>query len=251
MRKILTIFVVGAFSLLFGEQINVKIGSENSYKPFTYIDENGVSTGYDNDVVRLLAKIDGKMSLEFIPVPWNSIFVGLDAAKFDLIANQISKTPQREEKYIFSKEPYFYGKSVLIARDGSDINSAFDLKNRAIGTTVGSNHSENIESFAKQNPELNIKIKYYKNHLSILNDLAAGRIDAMINDPLVALDLAKKQNISIKVTEYIFSQTPVYLLFKKTDKALKERFDAALAKAKQGKELSELSIKYFGIDLSK
>lgn len=251
MKKFFALFIVGFLSYTLASEITVKVGSENAYKPFTYVDDNGVSTGFDNDLVRLLAKIDGNIKLEFVPVPWNSIFVGLDSKKFDLIANQISKTPTREEKYLFSKEPYSYGKSVLIVKDGSNINSAADLKNKTVGTSVGSNHSANIEKYAKEHPELGIKFKYYKGYVSILQDLQNGRIDAMINDPLVALDLANKQHVKIKITDEVFQKTPSFLLFRKGDEALANRLDAALIKAKQSGELSELSIKYFGIDITK
>ena len=233
------------------DSIKVKVGSENAYKPFAYLDEKNVATGYDNDVLRLLASIDGKIELEFISIPWNAIFVGLDSGKFDLVANQISKTPTREEKYIFSAYPYFYGKSVLIVKDGSSINKPEDLKGKVVGTSVGSNHSSNIENYAKAHPELGIKIKYYKGFNTIVQDLQNGRIDAMINDPLVALNLAKEQNIIVKVTDVIFSQTPSFLIFKKSDEKLAKRLDKALEKAIQSGALSELSIKYFGIDLSK
>lgn len=251
MKKFFALFIVGFLSYALASEITVKVGSENAYKPFTYVDDNGVSTGFDNDLVRLLAKIDGNIKLEFVPVPWNSIFVGLDSKKFDLIANQISKTPTREEKYLFSKEPYSYGKSVLIVKDGSNINSAADLKNKTVGTSVGSNHSANIEKYAKEHPELGIKFKYYKGYVSILQDLQNGRIDAMINDPLVALDLANKQHVKIKITDEVFQKTPSFLLFRKGDEALANRLDAALLKAKQSGELSELSVKYFGIDITK
>ncbi|BCX78735.1 transporter substrate-binding domain-containing protein [Campylobacter sp. 19-13652] len=251
MKKLITLLLAGFLSYALASEITVKVGSENAYKPFTYVDENGVSTGFDNDLVRLLAKIDGGIKLEFVPVPWNSIFVGLDSKKFDLIANQIAKNPTREEKYLFAKEPYSYGKSVLIVKDGSSINSAADLKGKTVGTSVGSNHSANIEKFAKAHPELNIKLKYYKGYLSILQDLANGRVDAMVNDPLVAIDLAKKQNVNIKITDEVFEKTPSFLLFRKGDEELANRLDAALIKAKESGELSALSIKYFGIDLTK
>lgn len=251
MKKILTLLLAGFLSYSLASETTVKVGSENAYKPFAYVDKNGVSTGFDNDLVRLLAKIDGGIKLEFTPVPWNSIFVGLDSKKFDLIANQISKNPTRERKYLFAKEPYFYGKSVLIVKEGSNINSAADLKNKTVGTSVGSNHSANIEKFAKAHPELNIKLKYYKGYLSILQDLANGRVDAMVNDPLVAIDLAKKQNVGIKITDEVFEKTPSFLLFRKGDKELANRLDAALVKARESGELGALSIKYFGIDLTK
>ncbi len=41
------------------------------------------------------------------------MFAGLDAKRFDMVANQVGIKPERQEKYDFS-EPYITSKAVLI-----------------------------------------------------------------------------------------------------------------------------------------
>ncbi len=74
--------------------IKVKVGSEGAYKPYSYVDKEGKVTGYDVEVLRILEKIDPTLSFEFNYAPWSALFLGLDSARFDVLANQIVKTPE-------------------------------------------------------------------------------------------------------------------------------------------------------------
>ena len=75
----------------------IKVGTEGVYAPFTYKDEAGKLTGYDVEVVEAIAAKAG-LKVEFVPTPWDSMFLGLESKKFDFIANEISKNPEREAK---------------------------------------------------------------------------------------------------------------------------------------------------------
>lgn len=242
MKKVFALFFLG-LSLVFAKSVNV--GSENAYKPFAYLDEKGVATGFDNELVRLVLSYTN-LKPNFVSVSWNAIFSGLDSAKFDVIANQITKNKDREAKYTFSKYPYFYGISALIAGDNPKIQSFEDLKNSKIGVTVGSNHAINLEKYAKAHKELNLKIVYYKTSPSLVADLAAGRVVAMVNDPVAALDYAKAQNVKINPTKVILEETPIYFVFRKDSQNLADEFDTALKKAIKDGKVIKLIKEYFG-----
>lgn len=55
--------------------------------------------------------------LNFEITEFESMFVGLDAGRYDLIVGNISKKPEREEKYLLSSEPYFRSKIALITAE--------------------------------------------------------------------------------------------------------------------------------------
>ena len=48
------------------------------------------------------------------------MFAGLDAGRFDVIANQVGINKDREKKYKFSN-PYTYSSAVLVVRDNEKI----------------------------------------------------------------------------------------------------------------------------------
>ncbi len=244
--KKLVLFLFLSLALSYAKGIN--IGSENAYKPFAYIDKNGNATGFDNELVRLVVSYIPNAEANFVSVTWNAIFSGLDSAKFDVIANQITKSKEREEKYLFSKYPYFYGISALISGANKNISSFDELKNGKIGVTVGSNHAKNLENHAKTHKELNYEIIYYKSSPALVADLANGRVQAMVNDPIAALDYAKAQNVKINPTQIYLEETPVFLIFRKDSKDLADEFDKALKKAIQDGKVIALIKQYFGDD---
>ncbi|MCX2682529.1 transporter substrate-binding domain-containing protein [Campylobacter sp. MIT 21-1685] len=235
--------------VLFGQEL--RVGSENAYKPFAYIDEQGNATGFDNEVMKIIASYIQDARVQFVPVAWNAIFSGLDSAKFDIIANQITKTKEREEKYLFSTKPYFYDISTIITLDERKIKDINELQNAKIGVTVGSNHAKNLEEYLKNHPQFQAQIVYYKTSPTLVADLKNKRIAAIVNNPIAAQDYAKAQNIGINVSELYFEKVPVYLLLRKDSVDLLKIIDEALGKALDEGKISELSLQYFGIDLSK
>src|SRR5512142_535447 len=92
------------------------VGTEGVYAPFTFTDEKGQLTGYDVEVVKALAARAG-LEARFVPTPWDGIFLGLESRKFDLIANQIGKTPEREKKYLFTQDYLVSGAQIIVKAD--------------------------------------------------------------------------------------------------------------------------------------
>ncbi|WP_126925465.1 transporter substrate-binding domain-containing protein, partial [Staphylococcus epidermidis] len=91
----------------------LRVGTEGTYAPFTYHNKNDQLTGYDIDVIKAVAK-EENLKLKFNETSWDSMFAGLDAGRFDVIANQVGVNKDREKKYKFS-EPYTYSSAVLVS----------------------------------------------------------------------------------------------------------------------------------------
>ncbi|RAX54379.1 L-cystine-binding protein tcyA [Helicobacter sp. 16-1353] len=234
-------------------QVTIKVGSEGAYKPFSYVDKDGKITGYDVEVLRLLQEIDSTLSFDFNYAPWNSLFLGLDSARFDMLANQIIKTKEREERYLLNNNSYFVSTSQFITRSNDNtINSTNDFKGKIAGGVVGSAHTKILEDWNNKNGKI-LEIRYYKDLSPLLQDLVNKRIDVHLNDPASIIDIVREQNLALKILDERISQSNVYFIFRKEDKSkeLIDKIDTALQKAKDSGKLSELSIRFFGIDQSK
>src|SRR3569833_2093995 len=90
----------------------LKIGTEGTYAPFTYHAASGKLTGFDVEIAEEVAKRLG-VKTQFVETNWDGMFAGLDAKRFDMVANEVSIRPDRQEKYDFS-DPYIVSKAVLI-----------------------------------------------------------------------------------------------------------------------------------------
>ncbi len=251
MKKIVFMALI-SIGILSADVVNhIEVGTGNAYRPFAFVNEKNQMDGYDIDVLKILQKYDPTLVYKFNGVQWNAIFPGLDSGKFDMIAYQITKTKEREGKYIFSDYPYFNDISGVIIRENQNITSFESLHKQKIGVSVGSNYARDLENYLKAHPNIQIEIKYYKNPPALIADLGADRIQAIIGEPISSINIAKAQNIRLKATDIILDKTPVYFVFSKKNQLLKDRVSKALKKAIDSKELRNLSIKYFGQDLSK
>ena len=232
----------------------IKVGTMGTYEPFSYVAADNKLTGYDIEVLRLVEKTDPSLKFEFVAGPWDSLFPGLDADKFQLLANQITSNPDREAKYLLTDNTYALCVSQLIIKKGrTDIKSLNDLKGKKIGTTVGDSFTRILEDWNNENGKI-LDIVYYEEDITtLLQDIVNGRIDATLNDPIMAVAKAKAQNLEVENVGDRVSADPTYFIIKKdaTGEEIKKKVDAALLKIKDDGSLSKLSIKWFGVDYSK
>lgn len=229
----------------------VKVGTMGTYSPFSYEDNDGKLTGYDLEVLRKVEEVDPSLKFEFIAGPWDSLFVGLDSDKFQMLANQITSNDERKEKYYLTDNSYFNCVAQIIVKKGTTgINSLEDLKGKTIGLTVGDSFTLFVEKWNQEHGNI-LTIKYYEQDITtVLQDIVSGRIDATVNDPIMAASKAEIQGLEIEAVGERLSSDPTYFIFKQDDqgKELKEKVDAALSKLKENGELSKLSKDWFDVD---
>lgn len=229
----------------------VQVGTMGTYSPYSFEDESGKLTGYDLEVLRKVEEVDPSLHFEFVAGAWESLFVGLDADKFQMLANQITSNDERQEKYYLTENTYYNCVAQIIVKKGrTDIQSLEDLKGKKIGLTVGDSFTLLVEEWNKKHDNI-LTIEYYSEDIStILQDIANGRVDATVNDPAVAIDKAETQGLEVEPVGERLSSDPTYFIFKKDEKGkeLRDKVDAALAKLIENGELSKLSKEWFGAD---
>jgi ABC-type amino acid transport substrate-binding protein len=246
--------VVGAPPASAAEKQVVAVGTEGSYAPFTFLDEKGELTGYDVEVVRDIARRAG-FEARFVPTPWDSMFLGLESKKFDLVANQIAKNPERERKYLFSDDYLVSGAQIIVkANRAGTFASLADLKGLKVGTGVGSNYAKMLEEHNAKNPGAAVKIETYEGDVTtVLQDIAAGRLDATVNDRLTVGYAVQKQKLPLKAVGEPIALVPSHFVVRKDrqGEALVKKVNEALAAMKKDGTLTKLSQKWFGADYTK
>lgn len=222
----------------------IKIGTEGTYAPFTFHDENGKLTGFDVEIAEEVAKRLG-VKAEFIETKWDGIFAGLDAKRFDAIVNEVTIREDRIAKYDFSA-PYIVSKAVLIVQnDNTDIKSFEDLKGKKSGQSLTSNFGELAKSYGA---EL-VQVDGFNQSVDLLT---SKRIDATINDSLSFLDFKKQRtDTQIKIVAEQDTKDEAAIMFNKGNKELVDAVNKALADMKSDGTYLEISKKWFGEDVSK
>lgn len=251
MKKIILVFslVFTVFSLsAFGAQKVINIGTEGVYAPFTFVDETGKLTGYDVEVITEAAKRAG-IKINFVATPWDSMFLGLESKKYDIIANQIGKNPDREKKYLFSESYLVSGAQLIVKDTNKKITSLNDLKGKKVGTSVGSNYNKLLTEFDK-NKEINL-VYYDGDVTQVFQDISLGRIDATVNDRLTVGENIKKLGLKVKTVGKPLNEVPSFFVFRKDSADLKAKIDKALLSMKKDGTLGKISKKWFNEDFSK
>lgn len=223
----------------------LKVGTEGTYKPFSFHEGGtGALTGFDVEVVTAVAQKLG-VEPEFQESQFDAIFAGLEAGRFDVIANQISINPQREAKYDFSA-PYTVSTGVVVTEAGNtDISSIADLK----GKTTAQSLTSNWYQLAKDS---GANVEAVEGWAQAITLLKQGRVDATVNDKLTYLDSQKtKQDDDIKIAAETTDKSLSAMAFRKGSDDLVQAVDKALGELAADGTLAGISEKYFGADVTK
>jgi cystine transport system substrate-binding protein len=222
----------------------ITVATEGTYRPFTFHEGgSGELTGYDVEVMRAVADELG-VEVEFEETQWDAIFTGLDAGRFDMIANQVSITPEREKDYLFST-PYTVSPGVVVVREGDTSVMSFD---DLAGKTTAQSLTSNWYEMAK---DAGAQVQNVEGWAQAVALLQQERVDATINDKLTFLDYENTEGdtgleIAVETDEVANNA----FAFRKGSDELVEAVDEALATLEKDGTLAEISEKYFGEDVS-
>lgn len=220
----------------------LRVGTEGTYSPFSYQGTDGKLTGYDIEVTQAVAAKLGK-KVEFVQTPWDAIFAGLEAKRFDLIANQVTINDERKAKYDLS-QPYTVSEGVIVTRaDDSSITSLADLKGKTTAQSATSNWAQ-VARDAGANVEA---VEGFVQAIQLLKD---SRVDATVNDTLAVGEYQRtNKDAAIKIAGTT-GDTSEQAFAARKDSGLIADVNKALDQLRADGTLKQISEKYFGSDVS-
>nr|WP_198344236.1 ABC transporter permease subunit [Mycobacterium dioxanotrophicus] len=221
----------------------LRVGTEGVYSPFSYHDPTtGQLTGYDVDVARAVAEKIG-VKVEFVETPWDSIFAALEANRFDVVANEVTITPERQAKYDLS-EPYSVGEGVIVTRaDNHSINSLADLK----GKVAAENATSNWSDVARKAGARVETVEGFTQAIALLNQ---GRVDVVVNDSIaVYAYLAETNDKSVRIAGTVGEKSEQGFAARK-DSGLLPELNKALDELRADGTLASISQKYLKANAS-
>ena len=226
------------------EPVKVGIASE-PYPPFAAPDAAGNWTGWEVDMIAAVCAA-AEMECVVTPVAWDGIIPSLTSGQIDAIMASMSITEDRMQTIDFSNK-YYNTPTVVVAAKGSGIAPTADgLAGKILGVQVSTVHQDYAQTHFS-----GAEIKLYQTQDEANQDLVAGRIDATQADS-IALDAfltseagACCENVGAVADDPAILGLGVGVGLRKGDEALKEKFNAAIAKIIADGTYEKVSAPYF------
>ncbi|NBH02471.1 ABC transporter substrate-binding protein [Amycolatopsis sp. SID8362] len=117
----------------------LRVGTLSDAPPSIYL-ENGRFTGYDNELLRDIAKREG-FEVEFVGTEFSSLLAGVATGKFDIGSSTISSTEARKKTVAFS-DGYNTGFTTVVTAKGANLKDVAALSGKRLGVVQGSVQDE-------------------------------------------------------------------------------------------------------------
>ncbi|WP_022887060.1 amino acid ABC transporter substrate-binding protein [Glaciibacter superstes] len=220
------------------------VGTEGTYRPFSFHEGgSGDITGFDVEIAKAVAdKLD--VDVKFEETQWDGIFAGLEAGRFDTIANQVTINDERSEKYELS-DPYTISTGVIVVPEANTDITSFDS---LAGKRTAQSLTSNWFTLAEDSGATVEGVEGWAQSVALVEQ---GRVDATINDKLTFLDYKKETGAKgLKVAAETEEKSESAFAFAKGSTALTDAVNTALEELRADGTLAEISEKYFGDDVT-
>ena len=150
--------------------------------PYMFVDPNDPKKfiGFESDIMHALAQKMGR-KLVFVQNEWESLVPGLERDDYDVAANGLEITPEREQQVLFSRPYFITFEQLMVRSDEQVIHSIGDLDGKKVGTLKASLAQHILEQNKKG------ETVFYEEESSGYSDVEHGRIDGFFVDYPIAL----------------------------------------------------------------
>lgn len=229
----------------------VKIGiAAEPYPPFAAPDAAGNWVGWEVDMIGAVCAA-AELECVITPVAWDGIIPSLTSGQIDAIMASMSITEDRMQTIDFSNK-YYNTPTVIVAAKGSGITpTAEGLKGKILGVQVSTVHQDYAQTHFGDAAE----IKLYQTQDEANQDLVAGRIDATQADSIALNDFLKSdagaccEDVGAVADDPAILGLGVGVGLRKGEEALKEKFNAAIAKIVEDGTYDKVSAPYFATSI--
>jgi polar amino acid transport system substrate-binding protein len=222
-----------------GKTITVAV--ENAYPPFNSIDEaSGQPLGWDYDAVTEICKRLNCVP-EFKQAAWDGIFPAMQAGEYDMLADGVTYTAERDQIVDFSTPYVTIGQVLLVKTDSpiADVEAFKADSSKVVGTQIGTTN----EMVAKDNfPE--DRVQSFEEFGGAVAALLSGDIDAVVIDNVSALGFIAENAGALSVGPQLTSDEQLAFVFP-PGSDLTASVNAALASMDADGTLKTINDKWF------
>ena len=214
----------------------LRMGTNATFPPYEYVDENNNVAGIDADIAAAIADKLG-MELEITDMAFESLIPALQSDTIDIVLAGMTVDPERAESVNFT-ESYATGVQVIIVPEGSDIASPDDLEGKNIGVQTGTTGDLYCtDSYGQE------FVKQFDNGPLAVAALLNGQVDCVVIDNEPAKNYVAA-NEGLKILDTAYANEDYAAAIAKDNTELFDKVNAAIKELKEDGTIASIIEKY-------
>ena len=157
------------------------VATSPDFPPFESLEGDTV-VGIEPDIMKLICDKLG-VEVEFVQMDFDSVLIGIQAAKYDCAASGITVTAERQKNMLFT-DPYYNAAQVIVVAEGSPITGKADLTDKTVSVQTGTTAESGCN-------DEGIKVQAFAANADAKTALTTGKVDAWVVDNLTAIQMVE------------------------------------------------------------
>lgn len=217
-----------------------KIGTDITFAPFEFQNEQNEYVGIDIDLLKAIAK-DQNFKIELKPLGFDSSIQGVQSNQLDAMIAGMSITDERKKSFDFSDPYYDSGIQMAVAKGNSKIKNYDDLKGKAVGAKVGTESATFLE---ENKDKYDFDVKLYDAADALYGSLNNNTVQAIFDDePVLGYAVTQGQPLQL-VGEKEKGNSYGFAVKKGKNAELLAKFNAGLKDLKANGEYDKIVANY-------
>lgn len=158
------------------------VATSPDFPPFESL-EGGKVVGIEVDIMELICKELG-VELEIVQMDFDSVLVGIQAAKYDCGMSGITVDEKRQKNMLFT-DPYYNAAQVIVVKEGSAIQGKADLTGKTVSVQTGTTAESGCG-------DAGIAVMAFNANADAKAALTTGKVDAWVVDNLTAIQMVEE-----------------------------------------------------------
>ena len=194
------------------------VATSPDFPPFESL-EGGEVVGIEPDIMELICAELG-VELEIVQMDFDSVLIGIQAAKYDCAASGITVTADRQKNMLFT-DPYYNAAQVIVVKEGSEITGKADLTGKTASVQTGTTAESGCQ-------DEGISVQAFAANADAKTALTTGKVDAWVVDNLTAMQMVEEGD-GLVILEEKLTEEPYAFAFAMGSEDLVAAINSVLA----------------------
>jgi polar amino acid transport system substrate-binding protein len=182
----------------------LRIAVQTQGAPVSFVNKKGERTGLAVELAKMMAT-DLSVKLVIQDYDWKGLIPALLSGKVDMIAADMTPTPQRAAQLLFSR-PMFYQETVAVVSKDAPYKTWQEINKDGlnIGATQASSYGDAVKKFM---PKANLK-EFAGGTAAVAQALSTGRLDGAVSDLGNVTNFVREFG-NLKILEGVITREPL------------------------------------------